>query len=113
MKAVVIINETHKLLPIQTEQIAATFEEWRLMHVPEQGWTKEQIGRVADELVEGPDAIVFVSPVPLLLGYVAPFGRVWVFHNDKRVAREVKDQQGNTKIIHTLSPEGWELIQVA
>jgi len=102
------------------------------LRVPAKGWTREEMDQIAKrihkealqrrkERKEGRTNVVFVSPVPYLLslltfqlgGYygedaVVPPFRVFLFHNDRREKKELP----NGKIIFTIPPEGWELVEV-
>ena len=116
VKAIVIINEQHKLLPQQEILLRERFGSYELLLVPARGWTREEVDRVYLELVRAPVRVVFVSPVPLLLarlsravgaGGSGAFG-VFLFWNDRRVKQELDDG----RIISRLDPEGWELVEV-
>lgn len=125
MKALVVFNQAHKLLPQQEELLNANFPRgWQILPVPEEGWDFERQCELAAELCEHP--LVFASPVPFLLARVAAIKAaraqrdlfltikvdLWVFHNDSRVAREVPDGKGAVKVIHTVAPHGWILAKV-
>ncbi len=63
----VIINEQHQLTDEQKELIRQKLgNDFTLFKVPAKGWTKKEIFEVAKELAG--ETVVFVSPVPLLLG---------------------------------------------
>jgi hypothetical protein len=36
-----------------------------------------------------------------------------VLHNDNRIAREIIKPDGTKQVIHTIAPDGWELVRVA
>ncbi len=122
MKALVIINVSHQLLPSQVERLDATFGpgNWKRLDVPEAGWPRKKQERLASLLCCR--TLVFASPVPLLLARSAAirvhldpamaFWGLWVFHNDTRVAKEVPDGKGGVKVIHTVANTGWELIAI-
>ena len=121
MNTLVVLNVAHKLLPAQVEQLNLRFgDKWELFPVPEDGWTATRQSDLACELVER--QVVFASPVPLLLARLAAskvrldpamaFWGLWIFHNDLRIAKEVPDGHGGVKVIHTVAPDGWQLIPV-
>lgn len=113
----VFLNEQHSLLPSQEEALDARFESWEIVPIPATGWTLDEMREIANSVAPMTN-VVMGSPVPVLTGWLANeaagrmFG-VFVFHNDKRCAKEVKDREtGQTKVIHTLAPDGWELVRV-
>ena len=113
-KTAVILNEQHSLLPAQTALLDAKFGAggWKIFPVPATGWTRQEIETLAVELAEPARAlaVVFASPIPLLIARLAARkDLVLVFHNDRRVAKEVPDGKGGVKVIHTVAPDGWEL----
>jgi hypothetical protein len=113
MRVQVIINKAHNLLPDQVRVLYGAFRQgWERYDVPESGWTLSQIRE--DVLPELEDCItVFASPVPALILLLAcsraGYG-VYVLHNDRRVAREVPDGKGGVRVIHSVAPDGWELV---
>ena len=114
MKILVILNEQHKLLPDQERLLNEDFEHvgWEIFPVPAEGWTLEQIKEeVLPDLFNR--AVVFASPVPALLLFLASQRggeRVWLFHNDRRVAKEIPDGKGGKKLIHVVATDGWQLV---
>lgn len=124
MKTIVILNQSHKLLPQQQELLNSTFQDWEILPVPDKGWDFNRQCQLAAELCEHP--LVFASPVPFLLARVVAIKaaraqrdlflntqiNLWVFHNDKRVAKEIPDGKGGVRVIHTVSPDGWILAAV-
>ena len=118
-KALVVLNEQHSLLPDQKRKLDRTFGGgWEIFPVPAEGWTRDQMEvEIHLRLEEFRGVVVFASPIPLLIKLCTlsmalldiPWG-VMLFHNDRRVAKEVPDGKGGTKIIHTIAPEGWELV---
>ena len=114
-----IINEQHNLAPRQLSQLNLLWDEWETVSVPATGWDLPHMERIRDDLRSSiGEAIVFVSPIPALLGWLAATAKaqsqsVYVFHNDTRVAKEITNPDGSTRIIHTLDPEGWLLVRVA
>lgn len=124
MKAKVVINEQHSLFPDQERALKEVFEEFELVKIRENGMKKAELMKLASQLIDnGP--VVFASPVPILMGYVAyyagygaagndegvllrgAFTEVYVFHNDRRVKKE-----SNGKIISAVAKEGWELVKI-
>jgi hypothetical protein len=115
MKTILIIlNENHSLLPDQEYRLAVDFAGFtpEVLHVPAAGWTIEQIKTVV-EFEIGNLPVVFASPIPamilLLAGQRAGVG-VYVFHNDRRVAREFPMTDGTIKVVHTVAPDGWQIV---
>jgi hypothetical protein len=129
MKAMVFINEQHKLLPEQKKILDMKYwDNWELFSVPAEGWTLKEIDKIAETFQSGEIAI-FVSPIPALISRLAfssgawsfeesinhqpdsvYCGGVWVFHNDHRVSKEVPDGKGGVRIIKTVAPTGWQLV---
>ena len=124
-KAIVIINEQHKLLDEQKKILEEEYEVYEVLQVPAQGWTLREMDEVIEKLTskEIRDGkrfldIVFVSPIPYLMmkltrkevewvpEYAEQTGiMVKVFHNDNRIKKET-----NGKIIQTVAETGWQLI---
>lgn len=113
--AVVVINEKHSLMPQQTALLKEKFSSFEELRVSEAGWDKTRIKEEAKKLVESWKSVVILSPIPLLLGLVSSRREegIYVFHNDKREKKEVPDGKGGTRIIFTVAPEGWELVNVS
>ena len=122
-KAVIIINEQHKLLPQQEEVLRQEgYRDLEFLKVPAQGWNIKEMETVENDLFDRLKAgvdIIFVSPVPRLIkglsfragvlvgeGYPDRLGTVRVFHNDHREKKELPDG----RIIYTVAREGWTLI---
>lgn len=125
-KAIVIINEQHKLLDEQKKILEEKYEVYEVLQVPAQGWTLQEMDEIIDRLtskeVRGNKRlldIVFVSPIPYLLvqltrkevdwmpEYAEETGiKVKVFHNDNRIKKELP----NGKIIQTVAETGWQLL---
>lgn len=98
MKTIVIMNTAHSLMEEQQNILATKFPE---------GWNLEQLREIAYSLVE--KQVVFVSPVPVLIGLTAKAGiETYIFHNDKRDKKELP----NGKIIMVVSQTGWELVLI-
>jgi hypothetical protein len=125
LKVVVIINEQHKLLPDQERLLNHTFPEgWSRWDVPADGLTAAEQAEAAADLCEEP--VIIASPVPFLTARLAAIKaaraqrslfidtqiNIWVFHNDKRVAKEIPDGKGGVRVVHTVAPEGWQLLEV-
>jgi hypothetical protein len=125
----VVMSAGHSLLPEQESLLwQAMPQGWEVFPVPVEGMNLKQLRDQAERFgswCANGGAVVFVSPVPALLlqisarcgfdtGWAActsdetgapeihPW-RVGVFHNDRRVAKELPDG----KIIHTVAPTGW------
>lgn len=136
MKAKVVLNEAHKLLPDQERLLNEQFPDgWELLSVPADGWNLDQQLQMVDKLWTKTAPVVFASPVPVLLGKLVSSraarrrqllteawsppmqrvlpGPVLVLHNDRRVAREVPDGKGGVKVIHVVAPDGWQLVTVS
>ena len=113
-RLVVILNETHSLMPDQERVILEAFPGFAIekLSVPSAGWTLPQIKKQV-EVVIGDAVVIFASPIPamilLLAGSRAGVG-VHVLHNDRRIAKEIRNPDGSVRIIHTVSPEGWEIV---
>ena len=131
-KAIVFINEQHRLLDEQHQLLDENFGDWDTCSIPSTGWTLDQQKEVSQRYFKSPhagglgyDAAVFASPVPWLLSRLSfaagawswgesinhsadelLCGVVYVFHNDRRVAKELP----NGKVVHTIAPTGWQLV---
>lgn len=126
MKNTVIINESHSLLPEQEKLLIENFNWYEYLFVPKDGWSYNDQQRIARDLVLEGGSVIFVSPVPILLAYIGfykGYGRagldigqpfigvrtdLYVFHNDKRVKKELPDG----RIISVVSQTGWELVEI-
>jgi len=112
MRAKVIINENHKLLPEQKEILDKRFGDggWVKFPVPSEGWNLDQMVEVKLQLQNDP--IVFVSPIPYLIRELAILSTnlILIFHNDHREAKEITLPNGQKKIIHVVSKHGWKLV---
>ena len=114
----VFLNAQHSLLDSQVKLLDTRFPEgWEAVKIPAEGWNAVEMAKIVAILPIN-SKVAFVSPVPLLIGLTAAQAldngwEVFVMHNDKRVAKEVKNMDGSTKIIHVIANEGWELIRVA
>lgn len=124
-KAIVIINEQHKMYPQQLELLNSTYAEWETLLVPAAGWSKDEQKEKSVEIQDRWRDIVFASPVPYLLlmcaqregraieaqywgqNYPETSG-VYLFHNDKREKKELPEG----KIINVVSQTGWQLVTV-
>ena len=125
-EAKVVINQQHKLLPDQERLLNETFTAgWFRWDVPADGLTAEAQAAAASELSIWP--VVIASPVPFLTARLAVIKAMraqrglfldeeaqialWVFHNDSRIAKEIPDGKGGVKVLHTVAPEGWQLLE--
>ena len=105
-KAIVIINEQHKLLPEQKEILNTNYKDNReCLNVSADGWNLEEIKSKVEEL-KG-NIIIFASPIPAMIKFVMLTGiEVRIFHNDNREKVELP----NGKIISRVAQEGWQLV---
>ncbi len=107
-KTVVIINETHTLFPAQEALLPSNWERYNL---PETGMTKAQAEDETYVLALSDVDIIFATPFGTMMAYMAKAGVSFrTFHNDRRNAKEVRNPDGTVRVIHTVSPEGWELV---
>ena len=121
IQALVVMNETHSLLPEQEEILEKEYEEFNILPVPSQGWDTDeildQINQLHDKACEEKLDIVFVSPIPLMIRELTemamcPKGsgrrryKVKLFHNDRREKKELP----NGEIIQVVAQTGWELV---
>lgn len=126
MKTLVVINETHSLLPEQEQILKQKFDSFDFLKVPSSGWTLEEMKEKINSIIENEtDHVVFVSPIPYMIqklsyqyawyeantNYNASFPivkcpRIWVFHNDNRTKKELP----NGKIISVIAETGWQLV---
>ena len=111
VKAVVIINEAHKLFPEQREILDRLFE-WERLDAPKNGWTLAEMEEMADELYdrycEERFVVVFASPIPALMKLILgnhDHDDVLIFHNDHREKVELPDG----RIINRVAKTGWRL----
>ena len=102
-KIKVVINKQHSLLDNQKDALMEQ-GDFEIFPVPEKGWTLDKMLEVQKELEEA-ERVVFVSPIPVLLGELVSSNKVsvGVFHNDCRDKKELP----NGKIIFTPSQTGW------
>lgn len=127
-KVYVIINEQHTLLPAQEKELKECFGDAPVEEVliPAEGMSIKDQGKLIEYLEEKSGALVFVSPLPVMLAHAA-FGKgmieqekadnmgyshvdypdVFVFANDKREKKELP----NGKVISVVAKEGWKLIR--
>ena len=120
-KAIVIMNESHSLLPEQEEILEREYEGFDIFPVPAQGWTLDEmldrINQLHEKACEEKLDLVFVSPVPLMVRELTemamcPKGsgkrryNVKLFHNDRR---EKKELSGG-RIISVVAQTGWQLV---
>lgn len=126
MRNIIIINEAHSLLSEQEKILKEKFGTYEFLHVPKNGWSKEDQLRIAKKLIKEGGNIIFISPVPLLLGLIAfykGYGKagkdigqpfmgwdisLYLFHNNQREKRELP----NGKIIQVVASTGWQLVEI-
>lgn len=126
MKNVVIMNEAHSIVSEQEKILNETFDTYKFVYVPKDGWSYSDQRRIAKELVKEGGNIIFVSPVPVLLASIAfytGYGRagievgqpfmgcdisLYLFHNDRREKKELPDG----RIIQVVSHDGWQLVKI-
>jgi len=113
---IVVINESHKLLPEQEKILNTNYKKVLFLTPPIKGWTIKEMSNIIENDIKpminlGYD-VVFVSPIPYLLLKLSEYcfknntsGKIRIFHNDKREKKEI-----NGKIIHVVAKEGWQLI---
>ena len=120
-KAIVIMNETHSLLPEQEEILRMAYEGFDIFPVPSQGWDIgemiDKINELHEKACEEKIDIVFVSPIPLMIRELTemamcPKGsgkrryKVKLFHNDRREKKELP----NGRIVQVVAQTGWQLV---
>ena len=120
-KAIIVMNESHSLLPEQEKILGMVYEGFDILPVPSQGWDTDEmldkINQLHDKACEEKLDIVFVSPIPLMIRELTemsmcPKGsgkkryKVKLFHNDRREKKELP----NGKIIQVVAQTGWELV---
>ena len=122
MKALVVLNEAHTMLPQQEKLLGVEiYDDWDILPVPKEGWTLDKMKDdirppLENALLTGTD-IVFVSPIPWLIKRLSFFegsqyardnfsvGAVRVMMRDQRIKTETKDGVITSKI----SGDGWRL----
>ena len=106
----VIKNEQHKLLNSQRDIIMSRWDKMEIFPVPANGWGKDDIISIAEQLALDGDDVIFVSPVPLLLAKLVKknMNNIFVFFNSHREKKELP----NGKIIFTVPTDGWELVKI-
>jgi len=124
MYTFVVINRQHRILPEQYNILKKEFGKFYKIQVPPEGWTLTQQMSLVEKLSELADKhginVVFISPVPLLialLSYESALRKhikhakplnVYIFHNDKRIKKELPDG----RVISVIPEEGWKLVEV-
>ena len=110
-----VINKAHSLM-VEQEQILNSLtsegDDLIRVDVPEEGLTLEEQIHMAyaimDEMNKG-DYLVFVSPVPCMVGYVTArldiSKNMLIFGNDTREKKELP----NGRIVQVISKTGWYL----
>ena len=115
----VYLNEQHTLLPSQIEALQAFESEYTILPVPANGWTLQEMANEANcQRAHIGAKVCFASPIPALLGWLCSSAQknhqaIYVLHNDNRIAREIIKPDGSKQVIHTIAPDGWELVRVA
>lgn len=112
-KATLLINEQHSLMPDQEMVLQKTFPQgWNEFRVPSQGLTLTEMTAWVSNIEDPTNAVVImVSPIPAMFCLLAKKGIEFrALHNDHRVAKEVPDGKGGVRLIHTVAPEGWQLV---
>lgn len=104
-KALVILNEQHKLMEEQVAILDGLFD-WTIKPVPASGWSLSQMREVIQELKAFDGEVVFASPIPALL--MGMEGSGFLFHNDRREKKELP----NGKVIMTVAQTGWQLVSM-
>lgn len=106
-KTMVVINEQHSLLEEQ-QGIIDNFQNVEFYKVPATGMTAGDMIYQSMRFVN--DNVVFVSPVPYMLGLLAHncTGEVYVMHNDNREKKELP----NGKVISVVAKTGWVCLKV-
>jgi len=104
-RALVILNEQHKLMDEQVAILDGLFD-WSVKAVPASGWSLSQMREVVQELKAFDGEVVFASPVPALL--MGMEGRGFLFHNDRREKKELP----NGKVIMAVAQTGWQLVSI-
>ena len=119
-QALVVMNESHSLLPEQEKILEREYEGFNILSVPAQGWNidemLDQINKLHEKACGEKLDIVFVSPIPLMIRELTEMAmcpnsgrrryRIKLFHNDRR---EKKELPGG-KIIQVVAQTGWELV---
>jgi len=118
MKAKVILNEQHTLLPEQKSLLDAEFGEgqWEVYPLPKSGLNKREQRELALELAF--KLVVIASPCPLMsLCLAAHKARnvtscaLYLFHADQRTAEEAKNADGEEILKHRLQ-KNWKLVRI-
>lgn len=127
MKAIIVMNESHDLLPEQEKILKESYVEgYEILSVPTTGWNLEEMDEVIEKITSSEYGrenwldVVFVSPIPYMIReltrreiyapsaeYCEDTGlRVRIFHNDHREKKELP----NGQIIQVVSKSGWQLV---
>lgn len=107
-KNLVVINETHSLLPQQVLLLDAKFGvgNWERLDLPASGMKLDEMQSMINSLHTDCE-IIIASPVPAIIKMISTANLQWsVFHNDNRIKRELP----NGKIIMTVAKTGWQII---
>ena len=110
--ALVVINQDHDLFPEQIALLEKEFGKYDRINIPAEGLSLDRQRELARWMYDTGKVIVFASPVPALLNFLAHLDgedghhSVFVFHNDRRDKKELP----GGKIIMTVAAEGWQLV---
>lgn len=127
-KALVVMNESHSLLPEQEEILKREYNDIDFLSVPASGWTLKEMKKIIKQIknkeYNGEKKyldVIFVSPIPYMIMELtrkevdlSGAGEYWdytgihvrIFHNDNREKKELP----NGKIIQVVAREGWQLV---
>ncbi len=108
----VIINESHKLFPEQSEILGGPNGYFRI-DLFDTGLSLDQLRDLMPVIQQAANIadIVVTSPFPALFVALSKMGIEFsVFHNDNRVAKEIPDGKGGKKLIHAIAETGWQLV---
>lgn len=120
----VFLNEQHSLLPVQIQLLDGKLgKAWRLEQVPASGWTIEETVDVYRRLRNDLDAVVFASPLPLLLALFsmldgAAYGTpnpvvTWLFVKERRAHNERRVEDGREVVVlESRLEQEWKLLRI-
>ena len=118
MKAKVILNEQHTLLPEQESLLDTEFGEgqWEVYPLPNFGLNEQEQENLAVNLIY--ENVVIASPCPLLSLCLAVHKArnvtscaLYLFHADTRTAEETKNAGSKTILKHRLQKK-WKLVRI-
>lgn len=116
-KIFVVINEQHKLLPAQEEEISRVFGEdieLEFVKIPADGLKIHEMDSMVEEWLFNGSTILFVSPIPYMIREYAErrilgsrsSKKIFLFHNDKREKSELPDG----RVIYKIAQDGWKIV---